>query len=159
MTREPPFRLLLVLSMLSIFASMAFASVQPDYFPPEIQVAIDQALLEKWLDLSKPEYLALLGVIGALVVAYLVGAVGMYFFRPWGRSLSLWATITLSLVSAIMLLLGFSETPYLRSGWEGWLTALSDMLWGATLAMAYWSPVSARFQRPLPPAAPSQTPF
>jgi hypothetical protein len=36
--------------------------------------------------------------------------------------------------------------PRFDFGPEAWLTGLSQLTWGAALAVAYWSPLAIRFQ-------------
>lgn len=79
-------------------------------------------------------------VFGAFAVAWVVGLVGLFRFRPWGRSISLYSTLA-----------GLAVYPFLgnslSSAWEDVFYESSMMLWGAILALAYYSPVSARFGR------------
>ena len=83
--------------------------------------------------------LAVGGTVLALLALIIAGLVGMYRFRSWGRSLSLWTTLVGTLAFAAM-------GPSLSSGLEAALWELSSILWGAMLALAYFSPVANRFR-------------
>jgi hypothetical protein len=78
----------------------------------------------------------------ALFIPYLVvtvaGMVGMVRFRSWGRSVSFWSTVV-----------GFALCSFfgvdLSSSWAMALGQTGEMLWGALLALAYFSPLSREF--------------
>jgi hypothetical protein len=79
----------------------------------------------------------------ALLVLFacaLAGTAGLFLFRRWGRRLSTWTSI---LALSTYPFLG----PFLHSGWGTLCIDASMMLWGAALAMAYFSPIRARFER------------
>ena len=80
------------------------------------------------------------GLLGGLVVAWLVGLVGLFRFKSWARTLSLYSTLASFLVYP---LLGAS----LSSGLESTLFEASTTVWGAILALSYFSAVSSRFGR------------
>lgn len=75
-----------------------------------------------------------------MLLAWLAGLIGLFFFKRWARTLSLCLTI-------LGLVFGASLGPYLQSGPETALWEAGAMLWGAILALSYFSPVSARFER------------
>lgn len=79
-------------------------------------------------------------LLGALVVAWLVGLIGLFGFKTWARPLSLYSTLA-----------GFLVYPFLgaslSSGIESALFEASATLWGAILALSYFSAVSDRFGR------------
>lgn len=74
------------------------------------------------------------------------GFVGLYFFKPWGRSLSLLVAIAFPLLGAASSF-AFGNTIDLlpSSVLSGTAEALSQLAWGAVLALAYCSSVSLRF--------------
>lgn len=76
----------------------------------------------------------------AFIVAAIVGLVGLFRYRAWGRSLSLYTTLA-----------GLAASPFLgpslSSGLEASLSEAATMLLGAILALSYFSPVSKRFGR------------
>jgi hypothetical protein len=73
-----------------------------------------------------------------LVLLHIVGVVGMFLFRPWGRTLSFFLT------AAALVLLPFVP-PSAASQATIPIDLLSEYLWGAILALAYFSPVSNLF--------------
>ena len=79
-------------------------------------------------------------ILGGLGVAVLAGFVGLFFFKNWARSLSLY------LQFAGFLLHPFFG-PSVSSGLETALVEACATIWGAILALSYFSPVSARFGR------------
>jgi len=76
--------------------------------------------------------------MGALMLACLVGLVGLFRFKAWGRTVSLYATPAALVVEAC-------AGATLSSGVENALLGAASMLWGAVLALAYFSPVRSRF--------------
>ena len=65
------------------------------------------------------------------------GLVGLFLLRSWGRSVSLYST------GAGLLLYLFSG-PELLSPLESVLFEVSTLLWGAVLALSYYSPIAVR---------------
>lgn len=74
-----------------------------------------------------------------LLVWGLAACIGMLRMRQWGRSLSLWISLP---STAICLLAGAITMPAL----DYTVLVLSCMLWGACLALAYYSPVASEFR-------------
>jgi hypothetical protein len=100
------------------------------------------SLREAYLALPQPWFLRhdaiVLPVAAILAALMLAGTVGLFQFKRWGRTLSLWLT-------AIGLALSWSFGVVLSGGLEWMLHDAAMMLWGAALACAYWSPLAARF--------------
>jgi nitrate reductase gamma subunit len=105
-----------------------------DLVPEALRVAEFEATPTEF---TTPMLIAVVGG-GAAAVAAIVGLVGLLKLRPWGRRLSLISTILLvavyPFVGAIVV-----------SGAAATANTISSVLWGAALAMAYFSPLSARF--------------
>lgn len=75
------------------------------------------------------------------------GFIGMYLFKSWGRSLSLAVTVALPLLGTLISAASGSGTEVLPSSvYSAPALELSNLAWGAALALAYWSPVSSRFR-------------
>ena len=74
-----------------------------------------------------------------LLLADLAGIVGLFWFRPWGRTLALLTTLARMCID-----------PWSSVAATTWAHALlydvSTLLWGAALALAYFSAESARFR-------------
>ena len=90
-----------------------------------------------WLMSYRGMSLALMAV---WATAALVGLFGLFRFRSWGRTLSLVVTLAGLLLSAFM-------GVFLASGIESALFDGTNMVWGAILALSYFSAVSTRFER------------
>ena len=90
--------------------------------------------------------LMLLGLV--LLVVDVVSSIGLLMLKRWARSLALWFT-----------LLGLTATPFmgatLSSGWAGLLLDASMLLWGAALAMAYFSDLKRHFEPASAPGVPA----
>ena len=82
---------------------------------------------------------AWLAVWAVLLIAGLVAIVGMALMRQWGRSLSLWITLPSTAMCLSFSALAIPALDYT-------LVILSCMLWGASLALAYCSPIASEFR-------------
>ena len=133
------FRALLLASVLIALASAAVDWLCPALLPLEWQMVQEETPLP-WAPEDDTLWLLFGVVLGAYALALSVATVGMYLFKPWGRSLSLWGTV---LAAPVVVWLG----PTMLSGLASALLDLSSMLWGATLALAYFSPLADRFAR------------
>lgn len=130
------FRFLLILFMLLQFAQVAastFTSGDALFLSLREAYAAEPNAIETF---SERLYTALILVLG---VAYIASLVGLYRFQRWGRTGSLWLTL-------VTLLLYLLDGPVLAAPLESSLYELATMLWGAVLAIAYFSPLSARFE-------------
>lgn len=129
------FRFLIFLHILLMFVAVAASMFLADEaLSPGLRQAYEAeprpaGVLPEWL------YTSFLMVFLAAMVA---SVVGLYRFRPWGRTLSLWLTLA-------PLPLAFLGGPLLESPLESSLSDIASMLWGAIVAVAYFSPLSARF--------------
>ena len=76
----------------------------------------------------------------AFVSACIVAFVGLYRFRPWAPI----TNVVLSVASLfIWLVLGYN----LSSGLAQALSDAASMVWGAVLALAYFTPIRSKFAR------------
>lgn len=125
-------RLILVYVVLIVAATLA--AFAPGGYSPGLAAAYENepepALMENlWL---------MLALILPIAIAGLAGVVGLYLFKSWGRTLALYTT-----VAEIVLFPFFG--PSLYNGIEHALTEAFTLLWGAILAVAYYSPLSTLF--------------
>lgn len=118
---------------------MTLASIVAGFFPTYSDALATAYAGEPEVWLFRNTWTAVM-VISPLLCAWLAGLIGLFFFKRWARSLSLALTF---LGLAILVSLG----PTLLSSLESSLLEASSMLWGVILALAYFSPVSARFER------------
>ena len=104
---------------------------------------VSQALLDAYLQ-SGPSWLmgestlAILLVLAAVAVL-IVGYVGLWLFKSWGRALSFWTTVLGCVLTAAL-------GPSVYGGLSVAFYDASMLLWGAVLASAYTSPIAHRFR-------------
>lgn len=127
------FRWLLV-AYVVITVGAATAFLVPGGYSEELANAFAQEP-DPWL-LRDIRWTMAIGI--SLLLATIVGLVGLFLLRRWGRAVSLYSTI------AGLLLYLFSG-PEVTSALERTLFEASALLWGAILALAYHSPVADRF--------------
>lgn len=75
-----------------------------------------------------------------LGIAVLASTIGLYLFRHWAPKLALATTVPSIALSVL-------TGPIVFSGWSIALTETSSILWGAVLAITYFSPMKDRFIR------------
>lgn len=126
--------------ILTTVALGIFGSLFDAIFPTALPVAFVQAQEAQDSLLSTPS--VLLGGMGALVLLVIgvASTVGLYQFRPWAPRLAVIATVLALLLAP---LLGASAC----SGYAMALHEMSSMLWGAVVALAYFSPLRDCFVR------------
>ncbi len=59
-------------------------------------------------------------------------------FWPWARPLALLVTIAFVALSPL-------TRVFVELGWVAMFSEISTLLWGAVIALAYWSPIGAQF--------------
>ena len=125
------------LALLGAFADQAW----PDLLSEELAMALANLPPPAGLDSESLLGDLLAGGLALLLLAGgLAASVAVCFFKRWGRAVMLWST---PVALAVVVWMG----PTVMSGVAAALYELSSMLWGAVLAAAYWSPLSARFVR------------
>jgi hypothetical protein len=130
------FRTLVALSVILELASVGVDLLFTDLISPELAIAIEK---EPTSDIFENHPFISLAILIPYFVAAFAGVVGILLFKHWGRALSLYSTV-----------LGCFIFPFLGSiASSGLSYALDDAaytLWGAALALAYFSPISERFK-------------
>ena len=126
------FRLLLILYVLVTLGAIG-AGFAPSGYSQELADAYEKEL-DGWFSQNIWMLLAL-GI--PLVLAAVVGIIGLFMFKRWGRTIALYSTVAG---------LGFYllAVPELYSALESVLFEASLLLWGAILALAYYSPIADR---------------
>jgi hypothetical protein len=130
------FRFLIILSVLCPLAS-AFAGM----YAAELDISLR---LKSAFD-AEPTPLAMLplwqsAALGiAMTVLAVVSTLGLYAFRHWGRVLGLWSMV-------LFMPMFWMTGPIMQTPLENALGMTSSMLYGAVLALAYWSPICTRFE-------------
>lgn len=124
--------------ILALYGVLMVAGIVASFMPG----GYSQALADAYENEPAPMLLETLwlsiAVVVPLFIGVLAGYIGMFFFKAWARTLSL---ITTAAGTALILFLG----PALSTAAEGVFFEASSLLWGGALALAYFSPVSARF--------------
>jgi hypothetical protein len=131
---ESKFRLLICLHLAFAGAAAVTAFVHEPY-----SAALAAAYANEpstWLD---DNIWALLAMALLLLIPWSAGIVGLFLFKRWGRSVSLGATLALLVICPFL-----GATLY--SGLESALFEASTLCWGAALALAYYSTISAKFE-------------
>jgi hypothetical protein len=130
------FRLLVVLSVILGFSSAGVDLFFTDLIPPDISAALEKT---STLGLLESHPFISLAVLLPWLVAAFAGVIGLFLFKRWGRALSLYSTA-----------LGFFLFPFfgpvVSSGVSYALDEAAITLWGAALAVAFFSPISERFR-------------
>ena len=88
---------------------------------------------------TMPSSIAGVASLGLLVI-WLIGFIGLFWFKPWARQLSLFATL------GSLLLIPFMGAS-LSSGIETALFEAATLTWGAILALSFYSSINQRFGR------------
>lgn len=127
------FRLTVVLSLLLPLVAIGVDVVFPGLIPQGVEKATEiesvPSVFENWWFIAATV---------AIVAAALAGAGGMLLFKRWARRTSLWCTL--------LLLLYYPFTGNtVQSGVAASMNEASSMLWGAAMAMAYFSAIRIRF--------------
>jgi hypothetical protein len=129
------FRNLVLLYAVLVVATL-IAAFTPGAYSQELSDALDREPMPWMVEAFWP---MVLGV--PLAAATIAGVWGLYMFRRWGRTLSIYTT---GAGIALFPFLG----PSLSGGLESAFYEASTLAWGAVLALAYYSPVSAEFTSP-----------
>lgn len=128
------FRLFLIASAVLVIAALVVGLLPGGY---------SSALADAYANEPVPRLLQneglAIAVLLVVLVATVAGFIGLFLLKRWGRTLSLVLTL---IGLPLYLLLG----PTLQSPVETMLAEASSLLWGACLALAYFSPVSDRIE-------------
>lgn len=126
-----------------ILASIVLAMLGSlvDLFMPGLVPQVLNDAYETYAAEEPSLWLALTMGVSALIllVGVIVATIGLWLFKRWSRGLSFWLTVFSVVIYPFL-------GPVLYSGWALMLTEIGMMLWGAALAMAYFSELSLRFE-------------
>lgn len=123
----------LILLYVALLVAGAIAAFIPGY-SQELSEALDNEPASPILD----NLWLMFGLLVPFALAAFAGTFGLYMFKSWGRSLSLYSTL-----AGLILFPFFGPTLY--SGLESSLFEASTLVWGAILALSYYSAVSGSF--------------
>jgi len=125
-------------TLILIYVAFELATIMvpliPNLYSQELAFAYNTEP-ENWLT-SNPWMV--FSIATPLLVLGIAGILGLYLFKSWGRTLSIYTT----LVTAILFLF---FGPTLESAVESSFSYVSTLLWGAILGIAYYSPLSSSF--------------
>ena len=128
------FRAMMLASLgLSILAFVIDITV-PALVPEIVRFAEEQY----WNGSSTAGLVFRITLLVVYVVASLVAFVGLYQFKPWARTANL-------VLAALMILVAPAMGHVVLSGLAQGFGEIALFLWGAVLALAYFSPISERF--------------
>ena len=118
--------------------------VFPDLLPKDLNEAWESYTPEgmEWLLSEDADWISLvifLVVILVFLALAIVSTIGLFLFKRWGRPVALWITVLSTITYPL-----FGATLY--SGWALMLTQAAMLMWGAALAMAYFSDLRTRFE-------------
>lgn len=130
------FRIILVLHVIAGVVGIGVGLFESNGFPPALAEAYAE-LPDSWIFEGFWLSLCLFGLLFAVTIAEWIG---LFLFKRWARSLACWTTV-------IFCLLLLFDGPVLMSSLENTCYEISNILLGAVLALAYCSPISARFER------------
>ncbi len=125
-------------TIIAYIALAIFGGMFDLVFPSAIPETLSLAKEANDIKLSSIELISIAIVGLVLLVGGIAATIGLYLFLPWAPRL---AVVVTALALFESPLLGADVT----SGWSMALTSLSDTLWGAILALAYFSPLKERF--------------
>jgi hypothetical protein len=132
---EKYFRYLLILYVAFTLAAFIAALIPGGYSQALSDVYSNEPMPWNW---NAQNSWTILAVLLPLLAASVAGVMGLYLFKRWGRTLSLYITG----VSPILHLL---SGPTLSTALESMLSETSTLLWGVILALSYYSALSRRF--------------
>ncbi len=129
------FRILIICYVVSLIV----VAIETQYFPAQVSDELSVVYAKEAIQplVSSPAIFLVLSVIA--LVAIVAPPAALFFFRKWGRWSGLCAT------AAMFVALPFLG-PSLTSGFGTAVSQLSAMLWGAILALAYFSSVRSDFR-------------
>ena len=132
------FRFLMLLSLFCGVATLCLTFLFPGLVPEPIRLA-DEQLLQNPNDNDSLAWLVLQFIFFVgLLVASIIGFIGLFLFKAWARLLNVVLCFSLF---AVWPAIGYNVS-------SGWAQAFSDfgmLLWGAVIALSYFSSLSARF--------------
>lgn len=132
------FRTLLVLSIVLSIVGAVIDLVIPGLVPKYLSDAYEAYAASE----ASMTAIFIVGIVSlAMFVVAIVATVGLLVLQRWARSLALWSSVVSFLLYPF---LGAT----LQSGLAMMLAYIAMTLWGAALAMAYYSDVKSHFQRP-----------
>ena len=140
------FRGLMILSMALFIVASAIA--WPTYQAEAALRASQAEVASSGISTLQFSNQAIFGVVYSftLIITFLIGFIGLFMFRPWGRSVSLVAALLIP-VAAVVHTLAFGNQPAISNEPAFALTLeyLATLTWGGVLALTYFSEIKHQF--------------
>ena len=131
------FRTLIVLSLVLSIVGAVIDLVIPGLVPESLSQAYEAYAATE----ASMTAILIAGVVSmVLLVLAVVATVGLLVLQRWARSLALWSTAVSFLVYPFL-------GAMLHSGLALMLNSIALTLWGAAIAMTFYSDLKAHFQR------------
>lgn len=131
------FRTLIVVSLVLSLAGAVIDFIIPGLVPESLSQAF-AAYTES--EFSMTAVMVAGGISIILMMMAVISTVGLLVLQPWARSLALWSTAVSFLIYPFL-------GAVLQSGLAVMLINIALTLWGAALAMTFYSDLKPRFQR------------
>ena len=128
------FRILILCSVILGTAAAFLDTLFPELIPQSIAQAVENEPLPALFD----NLWLTVAIFLPLLIVVTISTIGLFFFKAWARAFAFYSTI---LSFAVYPFFG----PVLSSAWSSALTEASSLLWGAILAIAYYSPLREQF--------------
>ena len=128
------YRQLLLAHIASVVAAAVIGVAFPGMLPGDLSAAYETAMAATPIERFAWSWVIVLPILAVVVAGY----VGLYQLRRWGRTLALVTTLVGFLVYPLA---GPSVAAWLESA----LLDVSNITWGALLALAYFGPLASQF--------------
>jgi len=138
------FRILIILSILLPIIGITHTELTMDSQTQEVQDLLewDGYAGIYWSadnsDELTSEYYITLGILALLLILIIVGLVGMYLFKKWGRTLTVVLTI-ISICSIALMGVTVALPTYII------LNDISNLFFGAIICMSFLEPINNEF--------------
>lgn len=130
------FRQLILLSIVTAIISVMLSILLEPYLPGELRV-----YLENQSEKDVTNFDALLAFFAiSIIIQSIIATIGLYKLKKKYRTQILWITV----ISFVLCPLA---GPTVSSGWSDMFMIISEMLWGAVLAVSYCSPIKEEFEK------------
>jgi urea transporter len=130
-------RTLIVAGLVLAIVGSSIDMLIPDLIPAVLEDAWEAYISQdpSWI------FIAIGGGLTVIVfVAAIVATIGLLLLRRWARPLALWTTVVSVLTYPAL-------GAMLYSGWALMLTESAMIMWGAALAITYFSELKTHFER------------
>lgn len=126
-------------ALIALHLALTFGSIGAAFLPNLYSTALSEAYANEPLPAFLDSSWLMIAMVSVLLAVLLASIVGLWMFKPWGRTLSLLSTIATLTIATFF-------GPTLLSGLENALYEAAALCWGAVLALAYYSRIRERFE-------------